>query len=64
MRFCMSHWPRYPAIYEINTWVWLSGIGAKLGRGVDLNSVPAAEWDAIAKFGFEAAWAMTSRSER
>jgi hypothetical protein len=54
----MSKWPLHPAIYEINTWVWLSAIGAKTGHGVDLSSVPAAEWDAIAKFGFEAVWLM------
>jgi hypothetical protein len=54
----MSSWPRHPAIYEINTWVWLSAIGAKIGRVVDLSSVPADEWDAIANFGFEAVWLM------
>lgn len=54
----MSSWPRHPVIYEIKTWAWLSEIGAKIGRAVDLSSVPAAEWDAIAKFGFEAVWLM------
>jgi hypothetical protein len=54
----MSSWPRHPAIYEINTWVWLSAIGTKTGRAVGLHSVPAAEWDAIAKYGFEAVWLM------
>src|SRR6516225_8690378 len=54
----MSKWPRHPAIYQINTWVWLSDIGAKIGRAIDLSSVPAAEWDAVAKFGFEAVWLM------
>src|SRR5262245_52774445 len=54
----MSRWPRHPAIYEINTWVWLSSIGIKIGRSIDLSSVPAAEWDAIATFGFEAVWLM------
>jgi hypothetical protein len=54
----MSSWPRHPAIYEINTWVWLSAIGAKTGCAIDLHSVPTAEWDAIAKFGFEAVWLM------
>ena len=53
-----SSWPRHPAIYEINTWVWLSAIGAKIGRSVNLSSVPASEWDAVAKFGFEAVWLM------
>jgi hypothetical protein len=54
----MSNWPHHPTIYEINTWVWLSGISVKIGRAVDLGSVPATEWDAIAKFGFEAVWLM------
>jgi Alpha amylase, catalytic domain len=54
----MSSWPRHPVIYQINTWVWLSAIGANIGRAVDLSSVPAAEWDAIAKLGFEAVWLM------
>jgi glycosidase len=54
----VSGWPRHPAIYEINTWVWLSAISAKVGRAIDLSSVPEAEWDAIAKFGFEAVWLM------
>jgi hypothetical protein len=54
----MSSWPRHPAIYEINTRVWLSSIGAQIGRPIDLSSVDAAEWDSIAKFGFEAVWLM------
>jgi hypothetical protein len=54
----MSSWPRHPAIYEINTWVWLSALAAKTGHAVDLSSVPAAEWDAVAKFGFEVVWFM------
>src|SRR5215471_9980803 len=54
----MSSWPRHPAIYQINTWVWLAAIGAKIGHAVDLGSVPTAEWDAIASLGFEAVWLM------
>jgi hypothetical protein len=53
-----SVWPRYPSLYEINTWVWLSGLSAKYGKPIDLASVPAAEWDAIAAFGFNAVWLM------
>src|SRR5204862_1472947 len=41
-----SVWPRYPSIYEINTWVWLSEMSHKYGRTVDQFSVPSAEWDA------------------
>ena len=54
----MSAWPRYPTLYEINTWVWLSDLRVKTGRPVDLGSVPGAEWDAIARFGFDAVWFM------
>ena len=54
----MSVWPRYPTLYEINTWVWLSELRVKTGRPVDLGSVPEAEWDAIARFGFDAVWFM------
>jgi len=43
----MSSWPRHLAIYEINTWVWLSSIGSTIGRPIQLSSVPAAEWDTI-----------------
>ena len=54
----VSHWPRYPALYQINTWVWLSDLKLKHGKSIDLASVPAAEWDAIAKYGFDAVWLM------
>ncbi len=54
----MSAWPQYPTLYEINTWVWLSELRVKTGTSVDLSSVPSAEWDAIAKFGFDAVWFM------
>jgi hypothetical protein len=54
----MSIWPQYPTLYEINTWVWLSELSLKTGAHVDLSSVPSAEWDAIAKFGFDAVWFM------
>ncbi len=54
----MPTWPRYPNIYEINTWVWLSDLSKKAGASVDLGSVPSAEWDTIADFGFDAVWFM------
>jgi len=54
----MQTWPRDPTIYEINTWVWLSDLSARLGAPVDLSSVPASEWDAIAGFGFDSVWFM------
>ncbi len=54
----MSHWPRYPSLYEINTWVWLTELRSKHGSNIDLRSVPASEWDAIAAGGFDAVWFM------
>jgi hypothetical protein len=54
----VSVWPRYPTLYEINTWVWLSDLCQKYGKSVDLSSVPSVEWDAIARYGFDAVWLM------
>jgi glycosidase len=54
----MSAWPRYPTMYEINTWVWLSELSLKSGKAIDLGSVPGAEWDAIQKHGFDGVWFM------
>jgi hypothetical protein len=54
----VSVWPRYPTLYEINTWVWLTDLSQKCRRKVNLSSVPSAEWDAIAVYGFDSAWFM------
>lgn len=54
----MTTWPKYPTIYEINTWVWLSELSSKSGKSIDLGSVPSAEWNTIADYGFDAVWLM------
>jgi glycosidase len=54
----LSGWPRYPTIYEINTWVWLGELSAREGTSVTLGSVPAGDWDALAAHGFDAVWLM------
>jgi hypothetical protein len=54
----MRTWPRYPTLFEINTWVWLGDLSRKCGTAVDLGSVPASAWDAIAALGFDAVWLM------
>jgi hypothetical protein len=51
-------WPKYPTLYEINTWIWISDLSHKYGRKIDLSSVPSAEWDDIAVYGFDAVWLM------
>jgi hypothetical protein len=54
----MSGWPRYPIIYEINTWVWLNELGRGKKRPVTLATVPKKEWDAIASLNVDAVWFM------
>jgi hypothetical protein len=54
----MKPWPKYPVIYEINTWVWLNELSQKYQRAVNLATVPLEEWDQIASFGFDAVWFM------
>jgi len=54
----VSPWAQYPTVYEINTWVWLNDLSRKYGKTVNLSSVPVAEWDAIAAYGFDAVWFM------
>jgi hypothetical protein len=50
-------WPRHPSIYEISTWVWLTDLSRKYGK-IDLSTIPSGEWDAIARYGFDAVWLM------
>ena len=54
----MKPWPRHPVIYEINTWTWLTDLGRKHRRRLDLASVPVEEWDHLASDGFDAVWFM------
>jgi len=54
----VSVWPQYPALYEINTWVWLSELSQRSGKKVNLSSIPPAEWDAIGAYGFDGVWLM------
>jgi len=54
----MKAWPKYPVIYEINTWVWLNELGKGKKAPVTLASVPKKEWDAIAALNVEAVWFM------
>jgi glycosidase len=54
----MKIWPRYPNLYEVNTWVWLSDLRREGGPALNLGSVPAEDWDAIGALGFDAVWLM------
>ncbi len=54
----MDAWPKYPTIYEINTWVWLHELGRGKKKQVTLATVPKKEWDAIAALKVDAVWFM------
>ena len=48
----------HPHLYQINAYVWLEQLSARLGRVIQLAEVPDAEWDAIEAMGFDAVWLM------
>ena len=51
-------WPKYPLIYEINTWVWLTELSRKYRRPITLADIPATEWDDLAQLKMDAVWLM------
>ncbi|HAB19423.1 MAG TPA: alpha-amylase family glycosyl hydrolase [Verrucomicrobiota bacterium] len=48
--------PAYPALYQINTRVWLTELSRNLGRVATLADIPDAELDQIAKQGLDWVW--------
>jgi hypothetical protein len=54
----MRSWPKGPLIYEINTWVWLRELSRQATHPITLASVSEAEWDRIARLGFDVVWLM------
>lgn len=54
----MTRLPPGPAIYEINTAVWLERLGRGEGRRLTLAEVPDAEWDRLAALPVDAVWLM------
>ncbi|HEY1376758.1 MAG TPA: alpha-amylase family glycosyl hydrolase [Gemmataceae bacterium] len=51
----MGH-PKYPSLYQINTRVWLTELGRRLGRPATFDDAPDAELDALARLGFDWLW--------
>src|SRR5579862_6736578 len=45
-----------PALYQINTRVWLTALSAGLGRPATLDDIPDAELDHLAQLGFNWVW--------
>ncbi len=48
--------PRYPALYQINTRVWLTELSREIGRPATLEDIPDAALDDIAEQGFDWVW--------
>ncbi len=46
------------ALYEIDTWPWLDGLGTRLGRKVTLGDVPGEIWDEIGTAAVDTVWLM------
>ncbi|AMV20807.1 alpha-amylase family glycosyl hydrolase [Planctomyces sp. SH-PL14] len=47
---------RYPALYQINTRVYLTDLSRRLGRPATLDDIPDAELDRIRGMGFDWIW--------
>jgi hypothetical protein len=48
--------PRHPALYQINTRVWLHELGGAIGRAATLHDVPDSALKDIAEMGFDWVW--------
>jgi glycosidase len=51
--------PLYPALYQINTRVWLTERSRALGRPATLDDIPDAELDRLAQMGFDWVWLLS-----
>ena len=50
---------RHPALYQINTRVWLTDLSRGLGRPATLDDIPDAELDRVAGMGFDWVWLLS-----
>jgi glycosidase len=51
--------PLYPALYQVNTRVWLTALSRALGRAATLDDIPDAELDQVARLGFDWVWLLS-----
>jgi len=51
--------PRYPALYQINTRVFLTQLSASLRRTATLDDIPDAELDRLSAMGFDWVWMLS-----
>jgi hypothetical protein len=51
--------PRYPALYQLNTRVFLNGVARRIGRAATLDDFPDEEIDRLAALGFDWVWLLS-----
>src|SRR5262245_63636793 len=51
--------PRYPALFQINTRVWLTDLAKGLGRPATLDDIPDEALDRLAGQGFDWIWLLS-----
>ncbi len=51
--------PLFPALYQINTRVWLTEIARSLGRAATLDDIPDTQLDGLAGTGFDWIWLLS-----
>jgi glycosidase len=51
--------PSYPALYQINTRVWLTELSRPLGRPATLDDIPEGELDRVVEIGFDWVWLLS-----
>jgi hypothetical protein len=55
----MATTARYPALYQVNTRVWLTELSRGLGRPATLDDIPGAALDQFAALGFDWVWMLS-----
>ena len=53
------HGPRYPALYQLNTRVFLTALSQSLGRAATLDDIADAELDRLSGMGFDWLWLLS-----
>jgi glycosidase len=51
--------PRYPALYQVNTRVWMTELARGLGRPATLDDIPDAALDQFAELGLDWIWTLS-----
>ncbi|HEX5168748.1 MAG TPA: alpha-amylase family glycosyl hydrolase [Cyclobacteriaceae bacterium] len=49
----------FPALYQVNTRVWMTELSKKLGRPATLDDIPDSELDQLARSGFDWVWLLS-----